>query len=120
MADAAGPTVELSIRYRKPTIIGVDTVFESWVTEVTDRRTFSIGRLLQDGIVKVEATGEFVNMSRERIKPCTGTGRRTDARAAGTETEVAGATLRASTACHADAAPFSRVCNGEPRRGTGR
>lgn len=67
VADAAGPTVELSIRYRKPTIVGVDTVFESWVTEVTDRRTFSIGRLLQDGIVKVEATGEFVNMSRERI-----------------------------------------------------
>ncbi len=67
VADAAGPTVELSIRYRKPTILGVDTVFESWVTEVTDRRTFSIGRLLQDGVVKVEATGEFVNMSRERI-----------------------------------------------------
>ena len=67
VADAAGPTVELSIRYRKPTIVGVDTVFESWVTEVTDRRTFSIGRLLQDGVVKVEATGEFVNMSRDRI-----------------------------------------------------
>jgi acyl-coenzyme A thioesterase PaaI-like protein len=67
VADAAGPTVELSIRYRKPTIVGIDTVFESWVTEVTDRRTFSTGRLLQDGVVKVEATGEFVNMSRERI-----------------------------------------------------
>ena len=67
VADAAGPTVELSIRYRKPTIIGIATVFESWVTEVTDRRTFSTGRLLQDGVVKVEATGEFVNMSRERI-----------------------------------------------------
>ena len=67
VADAAGPTVELSIRYRKPTIIGVETVFESWVNEVTDRRTFSTGRLLQDGVVKVEATGEFVNMSRERI-----------------------------------------------------
>jgi acyl-coenzyme A thioesterase PaaI-like protein len=67
VADAAGPTVELSIRYRKPTILGVDTVFESWVTDVTDRRTFSVGRLLQDGVVKVEATGEFVNMSRDRI-----------------------------------------------------
>lgn len=67
VADAAGPTVELSIRYRKPTIVGVDTVFESWVTEVTDRRTYSTGRLLQDGVVKVEATGEFVNMSHERI-----------------------------------------------------
>ena len=67
VADAAGPTVELSIRYVKPTLIGVDSVFESWVTEVTDRRTFSIGHLLQDGVVKVEAKGEFVNLSRDRI-----------------------------------------------------
>ena len=37
------------------------------MTEVTDRRTHSIGRLIQDGVVKVEATGEFVNLSRERI-----------------------------------------------------
>ena len=64
VADAAGPTVELSIRYRRPTVVGVDTVFESWVTEVSDRRTHGAGRLLQDGVVKVEATGEFVNLSR--------------------------------------------------------
>jgi hypothetical protein len=67
VADAAGPTVELSIRYLKPTIIGVDTEFESEVTEVTDRRTYSVGRLVQGGVVKVEATGEFVNLSRDRI-----------------------------------------------------
>ncbi len=67
VADAAGPTVELTIRYRRPTIIGVESAFESWVTEVTDRRTYSTGRLLQDGVVTVEATGEFVNLSRERV-----------------------------------------------------
>jgi acyl-coenzyme A thioesterase PaaI-like protein len=67
VADAAGPTVELRIRYLRPTIVGVDTRFESEVTEVTDRRTHSVGRLIQDGVVKVEATGEFVNLSRERI-----------------------------------------------------
>jgi len=67
VADAAGPTVELRIRYLRPTIVGVDTRFESEVTEVTERRTHSIGRLIQDGVVKVEATGEFVNLSRERI-----------------------------------------------------
>jgi acyl-coenzyme A thioesterase PaaI-like protein len=67
VADAAGPTVELTIRYLKPTIVGVDTGFESEVTEVTDRRTYSVGRLVQDGVVKVEARGEFVNLSRERI-----------------------------------------------------
>ena len=67
VADAAGPTVVLSIRYLKPTIIGIDTEFESEVTEVTDRRTYSVGRLMQGGVVKVEATGEFVNLSRDRI-----------------------------------------------------
>jgi hypothetical protein len=67
VADAAGPTVQLTIRYLKPTILGVDTAFESEVTEVTDRRTYSVGRLIQDGVVKVEATGEFVNLSRDRI-----------------------------------------------------
>jgi len=67
VADAAGPTVHLSIRYLKPTILGVDTEFESEVDEVTERRTFSVGRLIQDGVVKVEATGEFVNLSRDRI-----------------------------------------------------
>ena len=67
VADAAGPTVELRIRYLRPTIVGVDTRFESEVTEVTERRTHSVGRLIQDGVVKVEATGEFVNLSRERI-----------------------------------------------------
>jgi acyl-coenzyme A thioesterase PaaI-like protein len=67
MADAAGPTVELSIRYRKPTLIGVECRFESEVTEVTERRTHSRGRLIQDGTVTVEAEGIFVNMDRARI-----------------------------------------------------
>ncbi len=67
LADAAGPTVELSINYRKPTRVGVASVFESWVTRRTDRRVFSQGRLLQDGVVTVEAVGEFVHMERTRI-----------------------------------------------------
>lgn len=67
LADGAGPTVELTIRYRKPTLVGVESTFESWVNEKTDRRTFSEGRLIQDGIVTVEAVGEFVNMERRRI-----------------------------------------------------
>ena len=67
MADGAGPTVNLSIRYRKPTLIGVPAVFEGWVTEQTERRTHSRGQLTQNGMVTVEATGEFVNMGRDRI-----------------------------------------------------
>jgi acyl-coenzyme A thioesterase PaaI-like protein len=68
LADGAGPTVELNIRYLRPTFVGVESAFESWVTEKTDRRTFSVGRLLQDGVVTAEATGEFVNMDRARVQ----------------------------------------------------
>jgi acyl-coenzyme A thioesterase PaaI-like protein len=67
IADGAGPTVSLSIRYLKPTLVEEPTVFEAWVTELTDRRTHSHGRLVQGGVVTAEADGEFVNMDRSRI-----------------------------------------------------
>ena len=57
----------LTIRYLKPTRIGVVSPFESEVTELTERRTHGIGRLIQDGVVTVEAVGEFVNMDRTKI-----------------------------------------------------
>jgi hypothetical protein len=68
MAGTAGPTVELTIRYRKPTLISQPAVFEAWVTEKEGRRTRSQGQLIQDGIVTVEAFGEFVDMGRSRIE----------------------------------------------------
>ncbi|MGH9018135.1 MAG: PaaI family thioesterase [Acidimicrobiales bacterium] len=68
MAMAAGPTVELTIRYRKPTLIAEPAVFEGWVTERTGRRIHSAGRLLQGDVVTVEATGVFVEMERSRIQ----------------------------------------------------
>ncbi len=67
IANGAGPTVNLSIRYPKPTLIGQPARFEAWVTEQSDRRTHSRGQLIQGGIVTVEARGEFVNMDRTRI-----------------------------------------------------
>jgi len=67
MANAAGPTVELSIRYRKPTLISEPAIFESWVTRLDGRRIHSEGRLVQGGVVTVEAVGEFVDMERSRI-----------------------------------------------------
>lgn len=67
LADAAGPTVELTVRYRRPTLIGVESLFESQVTEVTDRRVHSRGVLLQDGKVTVEAVGVFVNIDQDRV-----------------------------------------------------
>lgn len=67
LADAAGPTVSLSVRYLKPTVIGRPCRFEAWVVEADGRRTTSWGTLTQDGIVTVEAEGVFATISRERI-----------------------------------------------------
>jgi acyl-CoA thioesterase FadM len=59
IAGATGPTVRLSLRFRRPTLVNEEAVFEGWVTEVTDRRVFSLGRIVQGGVVTVEAEGEF-------------------------------------------------------------
>ena len=67
VADAAGPTVELTIRYKRPTLIGVESEFEAEIVETTDRRTHSRGVLRQNGKVTVEAEGEFVNIDRDKI-----------------------------------------------------
>jgi len=59
IAGATGPTVRLSLRYRRPTLVNEEALFEGWVTEVTERRIFSQGRIVQGGVVTVEAEGEF-------------------------------------------------------------
>jgi acyl-coenzyme A thioesterase PaaI-like protein len=64
---AVGPTVSLALRYVRPTLIDEEAVFEGWVTEVTDRRVFSRGRIVQGGVVTVEAEGEFAVFSQDRV-----------------------------------------------------
>jgi hypothetical protein len=68
IANGAGPTVSLTILYRKPTLVGQPSRFEAWVTSANGHRTRSEGRLLQGDVVTVEATGEFVNMERVDIR----------------------------------------------------
>lgn len=68
MAGAAGPTVNLSLRFLRPTLMGRPARFEAWVTDRTDRRTHSRGRLVQDDVVTVEADGEFATLDRSRIE----------------------------------------------------
>jgi len=68
LADGAGPTVALTIRYLRPTVISDPALFEAWVTSKDDRRTHSRGHLIQNGVVTVEATGEFVHMERARVE----------------------------------------------------
>jgi acyl-coenzyme A thioesterase PaaI-like protein len=76
IAEATGPTVRLDVRYRRPTLIGEEALFEAWVTEVTARRVFSKGRIVQGGTVTVEADGEFAILDPARIRQMA-SGRRT-------------------------------------------
>jgi acyl-coenzyme A thioesterase PaaI-like protein len=59
IAGHTGPTVRLGVRYKRPTLCDEEAVFEGWVTEVDGRRIHSEGRIVQGGIVTVEAYGEF-------------------------------------------------------------
>lgn len=66
--DAAGPTIELSVQFRKPTRLHVETLFEAWIAERRGRITKTAGRATQDGIVTVEAIGTFIHLPYERVR----------------------------------------------------
>jgi acyl-coenzyme A thioesterase PaaI-like protein len=68
IACSSGPTVRLNLRYRRPTLLGEEARFEGWVTEVTQRRVFSLGRIVQGETVTVEAEGEFAIFDRESVE----------------------------------------------------
>jgi acyl-coenzyme A thioesterase PaaI-like protein len=55
VAGVPGPTAELTIRYRRPTRLGVESVFTAEVASVGERRVLTRGVLEQDGVVCVEA-----------------------------------------------------------------
>ncbi len=67
IAGAAGPTVRLALRFRRPTLLGTDSLFEAWVDKRTEKRIHTSGRLLQNGEVTVEAEGEFAALDRHQI-----------------------------------------------------
>jgi acyl-CoA thioesterase FadM len=64
----AGPTVSLTLRYRRPTLLEEDCHFEASVEEIKGDRVRTKGRLKQAGGVTVEAAGEFINLSYEHIQ----------------------------------------------------
>ena len=66
----------LALRYLRPTLTNEEAVFEGWVTEVTDRRVFSKGRIVQGGVVTVEADGEFAVFDQERVNQLASSRRR--------------------------------------------
>ncbi len=68
LEEAAGPTVRLTLQYRRPTLLDRESVFESWVEQIGENRVVSKGRLLQDGVVKVEAEGEFAILAPDSME----------------------------------------------------
>jgi acyl-coenzyme A thioesterase PaaI-like protein len=66
VAGAAGPTVSLTTRYRRATLLHEEAVFEAWVDRIEDRRVFTRGRLVQGGTVTVESEGVFALIDRTR------------------------------------------------------
>jgi hypothetical protein len=67
IAGTTGPTVSLAVRYLRPTLTNEEAVFEGWVTDVTERRVFSKGRIVQGGVVTVEADGEFAIFNQDGV-----------------------------------------------------
>ena len=68
IAGAAGPTVWLTVRFKRPTLVGVDARFEAEVVSNDGRRVTSRGRLVQDGLVCVEAEGEFAVIDSRKLR----------------------------------------------------
>ncbi|MFN8546145.1 MAG: PaaI family thioesterase [Candidatus Binatia bacterium] len=67
MMGTPGPTQRLALRYRRPTPLRTDLVFEGWRTSVDGKHAHARGRLLAAGEVTVEAEGTFVQVSLEQL-----------------------------------------------------
>ena len=67
-SDAAGPTMMLSVRYRKPTLLGVETVFEGWVEKFDGEITEVKGQARQGDQVTARAEGVFRHLDLDAIR----------------------------------------------------
>jgi acyl-coenzyme A thioesterase PaaI-like protein len=85
LSGSAGPTVWLTIRFRRPTLVGIEARFEAEVVANDGRRVTSRGRLVQDGLVCVEAEGEFAVLDPARIRKAAERSRRSRVGEAGTD-----------------------------------
>ena len=62
-----GMTAELTVRYRKPTPLGVPLTLRARNDSVDGRRIYSSGEILADGEVTVECTGLFITPSQSAL-----------------------------------------------------
>ena len=61
-----GMTGTLKVRYRRPTPLDTDLLFEGWADRVEGRKIYTEGRLLAGENVTAEAEGVFVNLLYQR------------------------------------------------------
>jgi Thioesterase superfamily len=55
-------TGTLSIRYERPTPIGVELEFEAWVDRTERRKVFTVGTISAEGVVTARAEGVFIRV----------------------------------------------------------
>lgn len=67
LAGSAGPTIDLGVKFLKPTLIGHECTLEAFVVASEGRRIRSRGTLTQRGTITAEAEGEFVSLDRSAI-----------------------------------------------------
>jgi acyl-coenzyme A thioesterase PaaI-like protein len=60
-------TAELTIRYRRPTPMGVPLLLTARTDAVDGRRVQTSGEIAADGVVTAEAVGLFIRPNRERL-----------------------------------------------------
>ncbi len=68
VAGPAGPTVDLQVRYRRPTLVGVPVRFSAEVDHATARRVVSRAWLEQAGDVTATATGRFAVLDHHQVR----------------------------------------------------
>lgn len=67
-SNASGPTMMLSVRYRKPILLGVEAVFEGWVERFNGEITEVKGHAIQNGQVTARAEGVFRHLDLDAIR----------------------------------------------------
>jgi acyl-CoA thioesterase FadM len=68
MSAVPGPTATLTLRYRRPTPLRADLVFEAWIASVEGRKVTTRGQVRHGETVTVEAEGLFIAIDTERIQ----------------------------------------------------
>ncbi len=67
LSGKPGMTGTLTIRYRKPTPLDTDLLFEGWVEKVEGRKIFTVGHCKAGEEITAEAEGLFISVDFEKM-----------------------------------------------------